>query len=207
MGEYYATLASFESYLKTFHFASLRSALTVVGDTKVALREIRETTEIICLQPHIQPYYLPLTRIWRVKCFDNTPRNLKQQLRFLSTLWPILQLIAHHIQDKPTVSFYSPSIGLISYKWFLTIYAKFSSVKTYSEEDSIFLEKKIPFLNFPNPSSACIFLTLSPFMILQTRASHLSAHDLRLFSTMHSGLVTKCHLRMYSSIEWFNRLF
>ena len=50
-------------------------------------------------------------------------------------------------------------------------------------------------------------LTLSPFMILQTRASHLSAHDLRLFSTMHSGLVTKCHLRMYSSIEWLNRLF
>ena len=46
-------------------------------------------------------------------------------------------------------------------------------------------------------------LTLSPFMILQTRASHLSAHDLRLFSTIYSGLVIKCHLRMYSSIEWF----
>ena len=78
-------------------------------------------------------------------------------LRFLSTLWPILQVIAHHIQDKLTVSFDSSSIGLISYKWFLTIYDKYSSVKTYIEEDSIFLEKKIPFLNFPNPSSACIF--------------------------------------------------
>ena len=59
-------------------------------------------------------------------------------LRFLSTLWPILQVIAHYIQDKLTVSFGSSSIGLISYKWFLTIYAKYSSVKTYDEEDSIF---------------------------------------------------------------------
>ena len=42
---------------------------------------------------------------------------------------------------------------------------------------------------------------------IQTKASHLSAHDFRLFSTIHSGSVTKCHLRMYSSIEWFNRLF
>ena len=79
------------------------------------------------------------------------------QLRFLSTLWPILQVISHHIQDKLAISFDSSSIGLISYKWFLPIYAKYSSVKTYNEEDSIFLEKKIPFLNFPNPSSACIF--------------------------------------------------
>ena len=78
-------------------------------------------------------------------------------LRFLSTLWPILQVIAHHIQDKLTVSFDSSSIGLISYKWFLTIYGKYSFVNTYNEEDSIFLEKKITFLNFPNPSSACIF--------------------------------------------------
>ena len=69
----------------------------------------------------------------------------------------ILQVIAHHIQDKLTVSFDSSVIGLISYKWFLTIYAKYSSVKTYNEEDSIFLEKKIPFQNIPNPSSACIF--------------------------------------------------
>ena len=82
---------------------------------------------------------------------------INSYLRFLSTLWPILQVIAHHIQDKLTVSFDSSSIGLISYKWFLTIYAKYRSVKTYNEEDSIFLEKKIPFLNFPNPSSACIF--------------------------------------------------
>ena len=59
-------------------------------------------------------------------------------LRFLSTLWPILQVIAHHIQDKLAVSFDSSSIGLISFKWFLTIYAKYSSVKTYNEEDSIF---------------------------------------------------------------------
>ena len=82
---------------------------------------------------------------------------MKGYLRFLSTLWPILQDIAHHIQDKLTVSFDSSTIGLISYEWFLTIYAKYSSVKTYNEDDSIFLEKKIAFLNFPNPSSACIF--------------------------------------------------
>ena len=80
-----------------------------------------------------------------------------QCLRFLSTFWPILQVIAHHIQDKLTVSFDSSSIGLISYKWFLTIYAKNSSVKTYNEEDSFFFREKTPFLNFPNPSSACIF--------------------------------------------------
>ena len=42
---------------------------------------------------------------------------------------------------------------------------------------------------------------------IQARASHLSAHDFRLFSTIHSGSVTKCHLRTYSSIEWFNRFF
>ena len=78
-------------------------------------------------------------------------------LRFLSTLWPILQDIAHHIQDKLAISFDSSSIGLISYKWFLTIYDKYSSVKTYNEEDAIFLEKKIPFQNIPNPSSACLF--------------------------------------------------
>ena len=119
-------------------------------------------------------------------------------LRFLSTLWSILQVIAHHIQDKLTVSFDSSSIGLISYKWFLTIYAKYSSVKTYNEEDSIFLEKKKIFSKFPKSIICMYILTLSPFMILQTRASHLSAHDVRLFSTIHSGLVTKCHLRMYS---------
>ena len=78
-------------------------------------------------------------------------------LRFLSTLWPILQDIAHHIQDKLAISFDSSSIGLISYKWFLTIYDKYSSVKTYNEEDSFFLEKNIPFQNIPNPPSACIF--------------------------------------------------
>ena len=62
-------------------------------------------------------------------------------LRYLSTLWPILQLIAHHIQDKLAVSFDSSSIGLISYKWFLTIDAKYSSVKAYNEENSFFREK------------------------------------------------------------------
>ena len=73
-------------------------------------------------------------------------RKIKPKtLRFLSTLWPILQVMAHHIQDKLTVSFDSSSIGLISYKWVLTIYAKYSSVKTYNEEDSIFLEKKYLF--------------------------------------------------------------
>ena len=80
-----------------------------------------------------------------------------RSLRFLSTLRPMLQDIAHHIQDKLAISFDSSSIGLISYKWFLTIYDKYSSVKTYNEENSIFLEKKIPFQNIPNPSSACIF--------------------------------------------------
>ena len=59
-------------------------------------------------------------------------------LRFLSTLWPILQLIAHHIQDKLAVSFDSSSIGLISYKCFLTIDAKYSSLKAYNEENSFF---------------------------------------------------------------------
>ena len=69
-------------------------------------------------------------------------------LRFLSTLWPILQLIAHHIQDKLAVCFDLSSIGLISYKWFLTIDAKYSSVKAYNEENSIFLEKKYLFTIF-----------------------------------------------------------
>ena len=68
--------------------------------------------------------------------------------RFLSTRWPILQNIAHHIQDKLAISFDSSSIGLISYKWFLTIYDKYSSVKTYNEEVSIFLEKKYLFKIF-----------------------------------------------------------
>ena len=78
-------------------------------------------------------------------------------LRFLSTLWPILQDIAHHIQDKLAISFDSSSIGLIRYEWFLTINDKYCSVKSYNDEDIIFLEKKIPFQNIPNPSSACIF--------------------------------------------------
>ena len=68
---------------------------------------------------------------------QNYPLTCKE-LRCLSTLWPILQLIAHHIQDKLAVSFDSSSIGLISYKCFLTIDAKYSSVKAYNEENSIF---------------------------------------------------------------------
>ena len=80
-----------------------------------------------------------------------------KRLRFLSTLWPILQDIAHHIQDKLAISFDSSSIGLISSKWFLTIFDKYISVKTYNEEDSISLEKKKPFQTILNPSSACIF--------------------------------------------------
>ena len=74
-------------------------------------------------------------------------------LRYLSTLWPILQLFAHHIQDKLAVSFDSSTIGLTSYKLFLAIDAKYSSVKAYNKENS-FLEKKIPFQNIPNPSYA-----------------------------------------------------
>ena len=72
-------------------------------------------------------------------CSHNYERmRVNSALRFLSTLWPILQEIAHHIQDKLAISFDSSSIGLISYKWFLTIYDKYSSVKTYNEEASIF---------------------------------------------------------------------
>ena len=73
-----------------------------------------------------------------LRIFVNFRRSGPVLLRFLSTLWPILQLIAHHIQDKLSVSFDSSSLGLISYKWFLTIDAKYSSVKAYNEENSIF---------------------------------------------------------------------
>ena len=49
-------------------------------------------------------------------------------LRFLSTLWPILQDIAHHIQDKLAISFDSSSIGLISYKQRRAcVYAKYAA--------------------------------------------------------------------------------
>ena len=80
---------------------------------------------------------------------DLTSMEYTWILRFLSTLWPILQLFANHIQDKLAVSFDSSSIGLISYKCFLTIDAKYSSIKAYNEEN--------PFQNIPNPSYACIF--------------------------------------------------
>ena len=85
--------------------------------------------------------------LYRSIYFPNSPKRrghglyaaeLSSTLRYLSTLWPILQLIAHHIQDKLAVSFDSSSIGLISYKWFLTIDAKYSSVKACNEENSFF---------------------------------------------------------------------
>ena len=119
-------------------------------------------------------------------------------------LWPILQVIAHHIQDKLAVSFVSSSIRRTSYKWFLTIDAKYSSVKTFK-----LLEKKTLFGIFQIHHLHVYFDIIPfPYMIkIQARASHLSAHDFRLFSTIHSGSVTKCHLQMYSSIEWFNRFF
>ena len=59
-------------------------------------------------------------------------------LTFLSRLWPILQVIAHHIHDKLAVSFDSSSIGRTSYKWFLTIDAKYSFWKTYNKENLSF---------------------------------------------------------------------
>ena len=72
------------------------------------------------------------------KTFLNSFDVIVLGLRFLSRLWPILQVVAHHIQDKLAVSFDSSSIGLISYKWFLTIGAKYISVKTYNEENQVF---------------------------------------------------------------------
>ena len=82
-------------------------------------------------------YKLTSTRPY-LECERWLYEKVKNHLRFLSTLWPILQLIAHHIQDKLAVSFDSSSIGLISYKWFLTFDAKYSSVKAYNEENPIF---------------------------------------------------------------------
>ena len=49
-----------------------------------------------------------------------------------------LQVISNHIKDKLAVSFDSSSIGRTSYMWFPTIDAKYSSVKTYNEENSSF---------------------------------------------------------------------
>ena len=90
-------------------------------------------------------------------------------LRFLSTLWPILQLNAHHIQDKLAVSFDSSSIGLISYKCFLTIDAKFSSVKAYNEENSFFREKNT-FSEYSKSIICMYILTLSPLLIYEGRS-------------------------------------
>ena len=61
-------------------------------------------------------------------------------LRYLSRISPILQVFAHHIPDKLAVSFNSFSSLLSSYKWFLTIGSKYSSVKAYNEEISFFLD-------------------------------------------------------------------
>ena len=78
-------------------------------------------------------------------------------LRYFSRNSQILQVFAHHIPDKLAVSFNSSSSLLSSYKWFLTIGSKYSSVKAYNEEISFFLEFFLPFYKISNPSSACIF--------------------------------------------------
>ena len=96
-------------------------------------------------------------------------------LRFLSTLWPILQDIAQHIQDKLAINFASSSIGLISYKWFLTIYDKYSSVKTYNEEDSFFREKNT-FSKYSKSIICMYILTLSPLLIYEGRSKILQVH-------------------------------
>ena len=111
-----------------------------------------------------------------VVCRPSSVGNKFSILRFLSTLWPILQDIAHHIQDKLAISFDSSSIGLIRYKWFLTIYDKYSSVKTYNEEDSIFSEKKNTFSKY-SKSIICVYiLTLSPLLIYEGRSKILQVH-------------------------------
>ena len=90
--------------------------------------------------------------------------NFTCGLTFLSGLWLTLQVIAHHIQDKLAVSFDPSSIGRTSYKWFLTIDAKYSSVKNLQRGDFKLLEKKKLFGIFK--SIICIYiLTLSPFHI------------------------------------------
>ena len=55
-------------------------------------------------------------------------------LRYFSRNCPILQVFAHFIPDKIAVSFVSSSTLLYSYKWFLTVGSKYSSVKAYNEE-------------------------------------------------------------------------
>ena len=78
----------------------------------------------------------------RIFCVYEKAICYKKLLKVPQHTLAILQDIAYHIQDKLAISFDSSSIGLISYKCFLTIFDKYSSVKTYNEEDSIFLEKK-----------------------------------------------------------------
>ena len=101
--------------------------------------------------------------------------SLDNCLRFLSTLWPILQDIAHHIQDKLAISFDSSSIGLIGYKWFLTICDKYSSVKTLNEEDSIFLEKKYLFKIF-QIHHLHVYFDFIPLLIYEGRSKILQVH-------------------------------
>ena len=130
-------------------------------------------------------------------------------LTFLSRLWPILQVIAHYIQDKLAVSFDKASIGHTRYKWFLIIDAKYSSVENLQRGEFKLLEKKKLFGIFQIHHLHVNFdiIPFSYMIKIQDRASHLSAHAFWLFSTTHSSSVTKCHLRMYRSIELFNRFF
>ena len=118
-------------------------------------------------------------------------------------LW---QVIALHVQDKLAVYFDSSSIQRTSYKWCLTIDAKYSSVQNLHRGEFNLLEKKYVFRIFQIHHLHVHFDIIHfPYMIkIQIRVSRLSAHHFRLFSTIHSGSVTKGHLRMYSSIEWFN---
>ena len=90
----------------------------------------------------------------------------------------------HHIQDKLAISFDSFSTGLISYKWFLTIYDKYRSVKTYNEEDSIFLEKKYLFTIFqidhlhvyfdiiPSPDIQGVFKNVASSFLSHTKCTN-----------------------------------
>ena len=118
-------------------------------------------------------------------------------------LW---QVIALHIQDKLAIYFNLSSIRRTSNKWCLTIDAKYSSVKHLHRREFNLLEKKIVFRILQLHHLQVHFdIIIFPYMIkIQIRGSRLSAHDFRLFSTIHSGSATKCHLRMYSSVEWFN---
>ena len=90
----------------------------------------------------------------------------------VSRLWPILQVISHHIQDKLAVYFDSSSIGLFSYKWFLTIDAKFSSNKNIQRWEFNFLERKNTIFRIFQSKICMYILTLSPFLIYEGRSKY-----------------------------------